>query len=134
MKAFTKILLVSAVLSGAVSVRVHRSGERLVIETETENPAEIFRTAGKLLSAAGKAMNQAAGTAAPAFDAQASCEQSDGQTFYRVRLASGDPASQIGAYLNPETAVQMCPEGYCVFDTDGRMLWQHESSEVLPAE
>ncbi len=134
MKAFTKFLLVSAVLSGAVSVSIHRAGDRLFIEAETENPEEILRTAGRLISAAGKAVNQATGTAAPAFDAQASCEPSAGQTFYRVRLASGDPASQIGAYLNPETAMQMCPEGYCIFDMEGRMLWRHVGSEMLPAE
>ena len=140
MKAFTKIMLAAAVLSGAVSVNIHRNRDRLVFEAEAENPEEILRTAGKLISAAGSMVNQAAGTVvsalpaespaawtadacASSFDAQAPCEPPAGQRFYRIRNASGEAASQLGANLNLDTAVEMCPAGYCIFDMDGRMVY-----------
>lgn len=45
------------------------------------------------------------------------------EEFYRVRKTWEDEASQIGAYLSLDLAKEACPEGYCVFDNNGKWVY-----------
>ena len=52
----------------------------------------------------------------------------DGQaavTWYRVRKAWADAASQVGAYKVYDNAVNNCPAGYAVFDDAGNVLYRN---------
>ena len=43
--------------------------------------------------------------------------------MYRIRKSWGNAASQIGAYENINYAKAACPDGYAVFDADGKLVW-----------
>ncbi|MBQ8928727.1 MAG: hypothetical protein IJ055_10715 [Oscillospiraceae bacterium] len=120
MKAFTKFLLLAAVLSGTVSFQSVRSGSTVTLETTVPDPQKVLTTAGDLLGTADAAFSAAADAIAEAPTAETA--RTDG-TVYRIRNAAGDAASQIGAYSVFETAVSQCPAGYCVFDVQGTLLY-----------
>ena len=44
-------------------------------------------------------------------------------TIYRIRDHANTSASQIGAYYTFETAREMCPAGYCIFDQNGTLYY-----------
>lgn len=46
--------------------------------------------------------------------------------IYRVRTAWNKAASQIGAYKVLENAKANCPEGYSVFDSTGKKVYEHK--------
>lgn len=54
--------------------------------------------------------------------------------LYRIRLTWADAKSQVGAYSNLESAKNMCPEGYGVFDIDGNEVFRRAVVEVIPEE
>ena len=45
--------------------------------------------------------------------------------LYRIRKSWADVKSQIGAYRNLENAKKNCPEGYKVFDANGKVVYDH---------
>ena len=45
------------------------------------------------------------------------------ERWYRIRKTWEDAGSQIGAYKDIENAKAGCPEGYNVYDLDGRKIW-----------
>lgn len=51
-------------------------------------------------------------------------------SWYRVRKAWEDAASQVGAYKVYDNAVRNCPEGYAVFNDDGNALYRNVSVSV----
>lgn len=54
--------------------------------------------------------------------------------LYRIRLTWADAKSQVGAYGNLESAKNMCPEGYGVFDIDGNEVFRRAVVEIIPEE
>ena len=48
--------------------------------------------------------------------------------LYRVRTAWNKASSQIGAYKVLENAKANCPEGYSVFDSTGRKVYEHKKA------
>ena len=46
------------------------------------------------------------------------------QPLYRVRKRWDDAGSQLGAYSTREAAVQACPPGYAVFDSEGNEVYR----------
>lgn len=44
-------------------------------------------------------------------------------TIYRIRKSWSDARSQIGAYSNLENAKKNCPQGYFVFDANGKVVY-----------
>ena len=57
--------------------------------------------------------------------------------WYRVRKSWEDASSQIGAYKNFENAKASCPEGYYVFDWNGKCVYERfgkYESEEYPLE
>ena len=133
MKLFTKIILVAAALSGTVSFSVHSENGKVSVQAEAEHPEQIIENTGKIISAAGSAIGELSEAAAIASPAAASASQPDSQeaapqVHYRIRNQNYDAASQQGAYCDYDTAVQMCPSGYCIFDMEGHMLYQAEDA------
>ena len=56
--------------------------------------------------------------------------------LYRIRAAWDDPKSQLGAFEGREAAVQACPEGYAVYDSEGAEVHRNSPSrrdELLAA-
>ena len=57
-----------------------------------------------------------------------------GTEMYRIRKTWGDPKSQVGAYRNLESAKKECPDGYTVFDKNGKAVYSKaETEEKLAA-
>lgn len=57
--------------------------------------------------------------------------------WYRIRKSWEDAASQIGAYKNFESAKANCPDGYAVFDWNGKFVYERfgkYESEEYPLE
>ena len=52
--------------------------------------------------------------------------------WYRVRLAWDKPETQIGAYINLDTAKQNCPAGYSVFDDNGKVVYTNVDAVSSP--
>lgn len=55
-------------------------------------------------------------------------------TWYRVRKAWSDAASQIGAYQVYDNAVKNCPTGYSVFDEAGKALYTNAENQLAENE
>lgn len=51
------------------------------------------------------------------------------EQWYRVRRTWDEPLSQLGAYRNLEYAKASCPDGYSVFDEQGRVVWVTDTKE-----
>ena len=51
-------------------------------------------------------------------------------TWYRVRKTWADSKSQVGAYKVYGNAVKACPEGYAVFDDNGKELYRNAAACV----
>lgn len=51
-------------------------------------------------------------------------------SWYRVRKAWEDAASQVGAYKVYDNAVRNCPEGYAVFNDAGNAVYRNVSVSV----
>ena len=47
--------------------------------------------------------------------------------WYRVRKTWDDAASQLGAFKSLDNAINNCPDGYSVFDNDGKKLYPEAS-------
>ena len=129
MKLFTKIILIAAVLSGTFSFSVHSQNGKVTVQAEADHPEQIIENTGKIISAAGSAIGELSEAAASASPAAASVPQpvapeASPQVQYRIRNQNYDAASQQGAYCDYDTAVQMCPSGYCIFDMEGNLLYQ----------
>lgn len=45
------------------------------------------------------------------------------EVIFRIRKSWNDAASQVGAYKNLESAKNVCPEGYSVFDQSGKAVY-----------
>ena len=121
MKAFAIIMLAAAMLGGAVSINLRRENDSVIIETRVDNAQEIADNTKKIVSAAEDAFLQAAADASANHTAEAA---PDTTIYYRIRNAENEAASQIGAYLDLETAISMCPAGYCIFDTNANLIYQ----------
>ena len=48
--------------------------------------------------------------------------------LYRIRRSWADADSQVGAYSVLESAINVCPEGYGVYDVDGNEVFRREVS------
>lgn len=55
--------------------------------------------------------------------------QPEEEKWYRVRKSWADAASQTGAYISLENAKQKCPEGYAVYDWNGKEVYRSEKKE-----
>ena len=126
MKISTKLILIAAVLSGTVSLNIHKVNDKTVIEIQTENPEQIMETAGKIVSAAGSTISQISAANAESGQAAEAAAPVSGEVFYRIRNTNYDAASQLNAYKDLDTAIAVCPAGYCVFDCEGNMLYRAE--------
>ena len=111
MKGITRLVLLAAVLSSAVSIRIYRDNDSVRIETSIQNPETLLTQADALADAV-----------EPCTDAPVPAAQAPAP-LYRIRNSLGDAASQLGAYSSPEAAIQVCPPGYCVFDPDFNVLY-----------
>lgn len=45
------------------------------------------------------------------------------EKLYRIRKSWNDAASQVGAYKSLESAKKACPDGYTVYDEDGKAVY-----------
>lgn len=52
------------------------------------------------------------------------------KSLFRVRKTWEDAKSQIGAYSSLENAKKACPEGYSVFDENGKSLYTNKKTET----
>lgn len=121
MKALPILILAVAVLGGAVTINVRKEDDALIIETRAEHAQEVLDHAGKLISAADEAFCAAANSVSNGSESTTAITEK--KVFYRIRNAAGDPASQLGAYSDPGTAIRLCPAGYCVFDSDTNLVY-----------
>lgn len=120
MKEITKFFLIVAVLSGAVSFHTYRNGDSLTVETTISNPDEIVDTAIDIISFADDVRRSYKNKVTSQPDTnESNCEP----VIYRIRNADCDAASQIGAYSNLDSAIQVCPAGYCVFDGQNQLIY-----------
>lgn len=60
--------------------------------------------------------------------------KTDTKKWFRVRKAWLDSASQLGAYESFENAKANCPEGYSVFDDNGKILYSNTPHVYDPDE
>lgn len=58
----------------------------------------------------------------------------DNVLWYRVRTSWADEKSQLGAYVNLENAKANCPEGYTVFDNNGKAVYSPSAKRVYSPE
>ena len=124
MKVLTKIVIIAAVLSGAVSIRATRNGDALTIETTVSNPEAIMNTACDFVS---DAAHMVSDTIDRCTEKQTRTE--DGATdtgLFRIRLSWEAVSSQIGAYQYSQNAISACPRGYSVYDENGRIIYTAE--------
>ena len=49
--------------------------------------------------------------------------------WYRIRKAWDKPNTQIGAYKNLDNAIKDCPNGYYVFDDNGKAVYPVEETK-----
>ena len=54
--------------------------------------------------------------------------------WYRIRKSWADASSQIGAYTSLDNAKKDCPEGYAVFDWNGKEVYRSEKKEEKDAK
>ena len=139
MKIFMRILLVSAVLTGAVQFRVYREDDKVKVDAEIGKVDEVIGNAGKMINAAGNALGQIAESAQVQ---QQSPVQTQAQipvqttvqaqpvpeaapsAYYYVRESYENLLSQKGTYYDLASAVGMCPAGFCVFDANGQLVYR----------
>lgn len=50
-------------------------------------------------------------------------ETEKSENWWRVRKSWDNPTSQLGAYETEQGAINACPEGYAVFDPDGKQVY-----------
>ncbi|GEM_PF-2703812 len=131
MKIFVKILLVSAVLTGAVQFRVYREDDKVKVDAEIGKVDEVIGNAGKMINAAGNALGQIAESAQvqqqspvqTTVQAQPVPEAAP-SAYYYVRESYENLLSQKGTYYDLASAVGMCPAGFCVFDANGQLVYR----------
>ena len=56
------------------------------------------------------------------------------EQLYRVRKTWADAASQVGAYKELDNAKASCPEGYTVFDSEGKAVYVNTPEPVVVVE
>lgn len=56
------------------------------------------------------------------------------QSYYRIRKSWADTDSQLGAYEKLENAKKNCPEGYSVFDKNGKVVYKNEVKEIISSD
>ncbi len=54
--------------------------------------------------------------------------------IYRIRKTWDDAKSQYGAYANLDSAKKMCPEGYSVFDPNGKVVYSNIPEKKVSVE
>ena len=130
MKIFVKILLVSAVLTGAVQFRVYREDDKVKVDAEIGKVDEVIGNAGKMINAAGNAFSQIADSAqvqqAPVQTQAQPVPAAASSVCYYVRESYENLLSQRGAYYDPAAAIGMCPAGFSVFDANGQLVYHAE--------
>lgn len=52
------------------------------------------------------------------------------KTIYRIRRTWADASSQVGAYSNLASAKSVCPDGYSVFDENGKAVYSPTAATV----
>lgn len=57
-----------------------------------------------------------------------SSSSSSSEQMYRIRKSWSDAKSQVGAYRNLESAKSQCPNGYNVYDKDGKVVYSNGGS------
>ena len=113
MKVLTKIVIIAAVLSGAVSIRATRNGDALTIETTVSNPEAIMDTACDFVSDAARMVSDTIDCCTEKKLAGTETVTTDTGLF-RIRLSWEEVNSQIGAYQYSQNAISACPRGYSV--------------------
>lgn len=53
------------------------------------------------------------------------------ENWYRIRKTWADATSQLGAYVSLERAKQACPNGYTVFDSNGKAVYTNGGTEPV---
>ena len=135
MKIFVKILLVSAVLTGAVQFRVYREDDKVKVDAEIGKVDEVIGNAGKMINAAGDALGQIAESAQVQQQTQAQIPvqttvqaqpvpEAAPSAYYYVRESYENLLSQKGTYYDLASAVGMCPAGFCVCDANGQLVYR----------
>lgn len=69
----------------------------------------------------------------PKVEAPPVVEETPKQQIYRVRKDWGDIKSQVGAYKNLQSAIDLCQsigEGYSVYDIDGNVVYSYQAPVV----
>lgn len=68
-------------------------------------------------------------------DQSVSDEKTDSgeSTIYRIRKSWSDAASQVGAYKSLAGAKDACPEGYTVYDEDGKAVYTKATAAAVGA-
>ena len=50
------------------------------------------------------------------------------EKYFRVRVAWDLPDTQLGAFIAKENAIANCPSGYSVFDNDGKLVYENNTT------
>ncbi|MBP0966601.1 MAG: hypothetical protein J5722_03105 [Oscillospiraceae bacterium] len=102
---------------GTLCIAANGMHEPVEIKITLPPPAEMISGAAEAVDYASDLIRQI-----PA-EKQAVQPDAAGQMIYRIRDPYNAPGSQLGAYYDYETAVAMCPGGYCIFDQNGSLLY-----------
>ena len=123
MKRLIYALLVLILISGGIQITCQNTEGGKTVRVDLENPEKAVEAA-KLVRDQFEESLQAH---TEQTDSAACASAAPVQSIYRIRNAACDPASQIGAYCDYETAKSLCQTGYCVFDQNGTMLYSAEN-------
>ena len=110
MKHLIRIFVLLALAAGSIRILANGAEQPVEISIQLPPPAKTIAAAEAV------------------WEMAASQEKT---TFYRVRNAENAPESQIGAYTDPETAKECCPEGCCVFDQNGVLIFRQTGEAQL---
>ena len=115
------LLFVSAfvMISGGLSITTTKEEKSLSVNINLNDPDKATDAAAEIISAVGKGFQELQTEPKSYYDD----EIKSTHTIYRIRNASCDPASQVGAYYDFDIAREQCSQGYCVFDQYGTLIY-----------